>query len=142
MKEQINHLLEFNRLFHIEHPLKPQLADLKTQELRVKLLLEEIEEYQVANSSGNLVEVLDAITDMLYIVIGTAVQHGMQDVLEDAFSFVHSSNLSKLDENMKPIINGDSVYDPTRPLGKILKSKRFFPPTQRLELLLENQLNK
>jgi predicted HAD superfamily Cof-like phosphohydrolase len=137
MKEQINNLKEFNRLFCIEHPETPQLVDLKMQELRINLLLEEIEEYKVANSSGNMVEVLDALTDILYIAIGTVVQHGMHDIIESAFSFVHSSNLSKLDENMKPIINGNKVYDPTRPLGKVLKSDRFYPPTQRLELLLE-----
>lgn len=141
MREQINQLLEFNRLFKIEHPTKPQLVDLATQELRIKLLSEEIEEYKQANSSGDIVEVLDAITDMLYIVIGTAVQHGMQDVLEDAFSFVHSSNLSKLDENNEPIINGDKTYDPTRPLGKILKSKRFYPPTKQLDLLIASKID-
>lgn len=140
MREQINHLLEFNRLFRIEHPTTPQLVDLQTQELRCDLLTEELQEYKEANSSGNVVEVLDAITDMLYIVIGTAVQHGMQDVLEQAFSFVHSSNLSKLDENNEPIINGDKTYDPTRPLGKILKSNRFYPPTKQLDLLIESKL--
>lgn len=142
MKKQLNYLEEFNNSFNIEYPKTPLLIDLKTQELRSSLLEEEIKEYELANSSGNTLEVLDAITDMLYIVLGTAVQHGMQNVLEEAFLAVHQSNMSKLDENGKPVINGDKIYDPTRPIGKVLKSSRFTPPTKRLEELILQERKK
>lgn len=137
MKTQINNLIEFNKAFGIQYPEKPQLVDAKTQELRVNLLLEEIQEYRDANASGNIVEVLDAIGDCLYIIIGTAVQHGMQSILESAFSAIYSSNMSKLDSDGKPIINGDSIYDPRRPMGKVLKSDKFFPPTDMLDKLID-----
>jgi predicted HAD superfamily Cof-like phosphohydrolase len=137
MKTQINNLIEFNEAFGIDYYKKPTLVDAKTQELRVDLLLEEINEYKEANSSGNIVEVLDAIGDCLYIILGTAVQHGMHNIIEEAFRAIHSSNMSKLDENGKPIINGDNIYDPRRPIGKILKSDRFFPPTNTLDTLID-----
>ncbi len=137
MKTQINNLIEFNEAFGIEYPKRPNLVDAKTQELRVNLLIEEIQEYRDANASGNIVEVLDAIGDCLYIIIGTAVQHGMQNIVEEAFRAIHASNMSKLDENGKPIINGDQTYDPRRPMGKVLKSDRFFPPTNALDKLID-----
>ena len=136
MRKQINNLVEFNEAFGIEFPKSPLLIDAKTQELRVNLLLEELEEYRVANTKGDITEVLDAIGDMLYIVLGTAVQHGMQNILEDAFNIIHSSNMSKLDENKKPIINGDQHYDPRRPLGKVLKSDLYWSPTEKLDQLI------
>ena len=53
----------------------------------------------------------------------------MQHIIEDAFQEVQNSNMSKLDESGKPIINGENgVFDSSRPKGKILKSKNFFEP--------------
>jgi len=139
MRKEINNLIEFNEAFEIDFPKSPLLVDAKTQELRVNLLLEEVEEYRVANTKGDITEVLDAIGDMLYIVIGTAVQHGMQDILDDAFKVIHSSNMSKLDKNEKPIINGDEHYDPRIPIGKVLKSDMYWSPTKKLNQLIFKQ---
>ena len=139
MRREINNLIEFNEAFGIEFPNKPLLVDAKTQELRVNLLLEELEEYRVANTKGDITEVLDAIGDMLYIVIGTAVQHGMQNILEEAFRVIHTSNMSKLDEDKKPIINGDKHYDPRKPIGKVLKSDLYWAPTKKLDELICKQ---
>lgn len=139
MKREVNNLIEFNEVFGIDFPNKPLLVDAKTQELRVNLLLEELEEYRVANTKGDIVEVLDAIGDMLYVVIGTAVQHGMQDILEEAFRVIHSSNMSKLDEENRPIINGDKHYDPRKPIGKVLKSELYWAPTKKLDELICKQ---
>ena len=136
MRKEVNNLMEFNEAFGIQFPKSPLLVDAKTQELRVNLLLEELEEYRVANTKGDITEVLDAITDMLYIVLGTAVQHGMQDVIEQAFNIVHSSNMSKLDKDGKPIINGDKHYDPRIPIGKVMKSENYWSPTKKLNELL------
>jgi predicted HAD superfamily Cof-like phosphohydrolase len=139
MRREINNLIEFNEAFGIEFPSSPLLVDAKTQELRVNLLLEELEDYRVANTKGDIVEVLDAIGDMLYIVLGTAVQHGMQNILEEAFRVIHASNMSKLDEENKPIINGDKHYDPRKPIGKVLKSDLYWSPTKKLDELICKQ---
>lgn len=139
MRKEINNLIEFNEAFGIEFPNKPLLVDAKTQELRVNLLLEELEEYRVANTKGDITEVLDAIGDMLYIVLGTAVQHGMQDIIEKAFNIIHSSNMSKLDDDKKPIINGDKYYDPRKPIGKVLKSENYWSPTEKLDKLIDEK---
>lgn len=139
MRREINNLIEFNEAFGIEFPKSPLLVDAKTQELRVNLLREELEEYRVANAKGDITEVLDAIGDMLYIVLGTAVQHGMQNILEDAFRIIHSSNMSKLDEDRKPIINGDKHYDPRVPIGKVMKSGLYWSPKEKLDNLLDKQ---
>lgn len=136
MRKEINNLIEFNQAFGIEFPSSPLLVDAKTQELRVNLLLEELEEYRVANTKGDVVEVLDAIGDMLYIVLGTAVQHGMQDIIEEAFNVIHSSNMSKLDSDGKPIINGDKHYDPRIPIGKVMKGENYWKPTKKLNELI------
>jgi len=135
----VRKLIEFNEAFGIEFPKSPLLVSAKTQELRVNLLLEEIEEYRVANTKGDITEVLDAIGDMLYIVMGTAVQHGMQDIIEEAFRLIHSSNMSKLDRDGRPIINGDSHYDPRIPIGKVLKSDMYWSPTKKLDELICKQ---
>ena len=135
----VRKLIEFNEAFGIEFPKSPLLVSAKTQELRVNLLLEEIEEYRVANTKGDITEVLDAIGDMLYIVIGTAVQHGMQNILEEAFRVIHSSNMSKLDKDGRPIINGDTHYDPRIPIGKVLKSDMYWSPTKKLDELICKQ---
>jgi len=132
----VNNLIEFNEAFGIDFPKSPLLVDAKTQELRVNLLLEEVEEYRMANTKGDIAEVLDAIGDMLYIVIGTAVQHGMQNILEEAFRLIHSSNMSKLDRDGRPIINGDVHYDPRIPIGKVLKSDMYWSPTKKLNELI------
>ena len=135
----VRKLIEFNEAFGIEFPKSPLLVSAKTQELRVNLLLEEIEEYRVANTKGDITEVLDAIGDMLYIVMGTAVQHGMQDIIEEAFRLIHSSNMSKIDRDGRPIINGDAHYDPRIPIGKVLKSDMYWSPTKKLDELICKQ---
>jgi len=139
MRKEINNLIEFNEAFEIKFPSSPLLVDAKTQELRVNLLLEELEEYRVANTRGDITEVLDAIGDMLYIVIGTAVQHGMQNIVEEAFRIIHSSNMSKLDKDGRPIINGDQTYDGRKPIGKVLKSDMYWSPTEKLNNLICKQ---
>jgi predicted HAD superfamily Cof-like phosphohydrolase len=76
-------------------------------------------ELHEAWSNKDIVEVADAITDCLYILFGTAIEFGLQDKLEDFFDEVHGSNMSKLDENGKPIYRND---------GKVLKSEKYYKP--------------
>lgn len=105
--------------------------------LRLKLLEEEFDEYVgathdlIIGDAGKRraakIELLDALADMLYIIYGTA--DVLHLPLDEAFRRVHESNMSKLDEHGKPIVNGENgVLDTSRPLGKILKSSRYRPP--------------
>lgn len=128
MKKQINQVKEFNDAFKLPYSNSPVLIDLKMQELRVNLLKEEIEEYAVANSSGNLVEVADAAADILYLAFGLVIQHGLQDIIENVFDAVQASNMSKLGSDGHPIYRED---------GKVIKGPDFFTPTKTIELELE-----
>jgi len=89
---------------------------------------EENEEYLEAALTGDLVGIADAIVDMAYILLGTIRKHGLEEVFIPMFNEVHFSNMSKLDENGKPIINGEGIYDAQKPLGKVLKSHLYIKP--------------
>ena len=129
MQKQLNQLSKFQRAFNSTYNTSPTLLNEEDYVLRFKLLQEENEEYLEACRNNDKVEILDALTDQLYIVLGSIVSHGMQHIIEKAFSEVHNSNMSKLDNNGKPLINGeDDVWDESKPKGKILKSQNFFEP--------------
>ena len=87
--------------------------------LRISLLEEELEEYKLASAAGDIVAVADALTDLAYVLFGTYVTHGLQDAADALFDEVQRSNMSKLDENGRPIYRKD---------GKVLKSAQFSEP--------------
>ena len=129
MQKQLNQLSQFQRAFNSTYNTSPTLLNEEDYVLRFKLLQEENEEYLEACRNNDKVEILDALTDQLYIVLGSIVSHGMQHIIEKAFNEVQDSNMSKLDDEGLPIINGENgVWDESRPKGKILKSKNFFEP--------------
>lgn len=130
VKDMVNKLKEFQLAFNSHYSTEPTLLKhIEDCYLRYNLLKEENEEYLEACEQGDMVEILDAVVDQLFLVIGTAVSHGLQDVLEEAFNEVHASNMSKLDDDGQPIINGlNGMWDPSRPNGKVLKSKNYFEP--------------
>ena len=129
MQKQLNQLSKFQRAFNSTYNETPSLLEEEDYILRYKLLKEENEEYLEACVNDDKVEILDALTDQLYIVLGSIVSHGMQHIIEKAFDEVQDSNMSKLDDEGLPIINGENgVWDESRPKGKILKSKNFFEP--------------
>lgn len=122
MKRYLDKIKEFNKAFNVS------VDDIYSPpcDLRFELMKEENEEYIDAECIDDTV---DAIGDMLYILCGTIVHHGLEDKIENVFNEIHSSNMSKLDNNGKPIINGENgAYDPIKPLGKILKSNNFREP--------------
>ena len=80
---------------------------------------EENEEYLEATLNNDIVEVADALGDMLYVLCGTMIEHGMQDLMEEVFEEIHRSNMSKLDENGNPIYRED---------GKVIKGPNFSKP--------------
>ena len=119
---------EFMNAFGQEVVTKPDWPDAKTMELRMDLIEEEVEEFNQAycNATGSLVEVADALSDILYVVYGAGHAFGID--LDKCFSEVHRSNMSKLGNDGKPIYRED---------GKILKGENFIEPN--LEEVLNGQ---
>lgn len=126
MRKQIDHLTNFHRSFLDETEQIPTIPDEKQATLRYKLLKEENEEFLKACKEGNKVEILDALADCLYVILGTVHKCGMNNVIEEAFERVQRANMSKLDDNGLAIINGQNgVYEEDKPIGKFLKSKNY-----------------
>ena len=120
MKEQIKKVEQFANSFNIPVNEKPtEYIPLNRKVLRYDLMKEENEEYLEAAINNNKIGIADALGDMLYILCGTILEHGMQHKIEEVFKEIHLSNMSKLDENGNPIYRED---------GKILKGKNYFKP--------------
>jgi predicted HAD superfamily Cof-like phosphohydrolase len=120
MKKQLNHVEKFHDTFGIPNEYAPT-ATISNDliDLRFKLMAEENEEYLEAAKNGDLVEVADALGDMMYILCGTILSHGMQHKIEEVFEEIQRSNMSKLGEDGKPIYRED---------GKVLKGPNYFKP--------------
>ncbi len=120
MKDKINAVKEFHTAYKIGYRKTPK-ADLgkDKNELRFNLMQEENQEYLEAAKNNDLVEVADALGDMLYILCGTIIEHGMQDKIEEVFNEIQRSNMSKLGEDGQPIYRED---------GKVLKGPNYFKP--------------
>ena len=118
MKNKIKAVETFHNAFGITNRKKPQ-ADIPEIKLRFDLMDEENKEYLEAAKNNNLIEVADALGDMLYILCGTILAHGMQNKIEEIFNEIQKSNMSKLDANGKPIYRAD---------GKVMKGPNYFKP--------------
>jgi len=120
MKHKIAAVTEFHKAFGLGIKNTPT-ADLGMQKnlLRYKLMREENEEYLEAANNNDLVEVADALGDMLYILCGTIIEHGLQEKIEEVFEEIQRSNMSKLGADGKPIYRED---------GKVLKGPDYFQP--------------
>ena len=120
MKKQLNHVEKFHDTFGIPNEYAPKATITNDLiDLRFKLMAEENEEYLKAAKNGDLVEVADALGDMMYILCGTILSHGMQHKIEEVFEEIQRSNMSKLGEDGKPIYRED---------GKVLKGPNYFKP--------------
>jgi predicted HAD superfamily Cof-like phosphohydrolase len=120
LKDCISSVRSFHEAFLIDNEDAP-VASIGEKDylLRHRLMMEENDEYLEAAQQGDLVEVADALGDMLYILCGTILKHGMQHKIEAVFQEIQRSNMSKLDEDGNPIYRED---------GKILKSNQYFKP--------------
>ena len=107
----------FMKTFGQEVKTNPSLSTDKINELRINLINEELDELKVAMIKKDLVEIADALTDILYVTYGAGHAFGIN--LDKCFEEVQNSNMSKLDENGKPIYN-DS--------GKVMKGPNYFKP--------------
>lgn len=108
---------DFMEAFGQEVHCEPNWPDFSTRELRLDLIQEEFEELQEAIDNKDMVEIADALTDLLYVVYGAGHAFGMD--LDECFLEVHESNMSKLGPDGRAIRRED---------GKVMKSKNFFAP--------------
>lgn len=95
----------------------PTMPDRATRRLRYDLIAEELDELDDAMRKDDMVGIADALTDLLYVVYGAGHAYGIN--LDNCFRHIHASNMSKLDEDGKPIYRED---------GKVLKSDKYWPP--------------
>ena len=107
----------FMETFDQEVKNKPSFSTDKINNLRYALIKEELEELKIAMENKDLLEVADALTDILYVTYGAGHAFGIN--LDECFKEVQNSNMSKLDENGKPIYNE---------AGKVMKGQKYFKP--------------
>ena len=107
----------FMKTFGQEVKNKPSFSTDKINKLRIDLIKEELEELQEAMKNNDLLEVADALTDILYVTYGAGHAFGID--LDKCFEEVQNSNMSKLGENGKPIFNES---------GKVMKGPNYFKP--------------
>lgn len=120
IKNELNAVAKFHDAFGIESADSPSVnIPEQTIFLRYNLMKEENEEYLEAAQKNDLIEVADALGDMLYILCGTILSHGMQHKITDVFKEIQRSNMSKLGPDGKPIYRED---------GKVLKGPNYFKP--------------
>ena len=120
MKKQIDSVKQFHDTYKIGYKNEPTASiGSEKNKLRFKLMSEENEEYLVAANNNDMIEVADALGDMLYILCGTILEHGMQDIIEPIFDEIQKSNMSKLGDDGNPIFRDD---------GKVLKGPNYFKP--------------
>jgi predicted HAD superfamily Cof-like phosphohydrolase len=120
MQKQLNAVKLFHETYGlgVSSEMKADLGTLKN-ELRFNLMKEENEEYLEAVQNNDIIEIADALGDMLYILCGTILEHGLQHKIEAVFDEIQRSNMSKLGEDGKPIYRED---------GKVMKGPNYFKP--------------
>lgn len=120
MAEATEHVRRFHDAFGINNATEPTgtIGD-RDALLRYKLIREENEEYLEAALKGDLVEVADALGDILYILCGTLLKHGLENKIDEVFREIQRSNMSKLGADGKPIYRED---------GKVMKGPNYFKP--------------
>ena len=128
IRKPIQAVSEFHKAFGLSIENKPT-ANISSDisNLRYNLMKEENEEYLEATKKNDLVEIGDALGDMLYILCGTIIAHGFQDKIEEIYDEIQRSNMSKLGSDGKPIYRED---------GKVLKGPNYFKPD--IEKVLKN----
>ena len=107
----------FMKTFGQEVKTKPSFSSDKINKLRIDLIKEELDELQEAMKNNDLLEVADALTDILYVTYGAGHAFGID--LDNCFDEVQNSNMSKLGENGEPIYNES---------GKVMKGPNYFKP--------------
>ena len=112
-----NKVKTFMQTFGQEVKVKPSLSNEKINSLRYELIKEELEELKIAMENNDILEVADALTDILYVTYGAGHAFGID--LDKCFEEVQNSNMSKLGEDGEPIYNE---------FGKVMKGPKYFKP--------------
>ena len=108
---------DFMEAFGQRVEMEPTWPDFNTRELRLELIQEELDELSDAVADRDMIQIADALTDLLYVVYGAGHAFGLD--LDECFEEVHRSNMSKLGENGRPIHRED---------GKVMKGPGYFEP--------------
>ena len=108
---------DFMEAFGQKVEMEPTWPDFNTRELRLELIQEELDELSDAVADRDMIQIADALTDLLYVVYGAGHAFGLD--LDECFEEVHRSNMSKLGENGRPIHRED---------GKVMKGPGYFEP--------------
>ena len=119
MEKHINQVREFHITYGVPVNNSPQFPEYKRIKLRNNILYEEVAELEDALVRRDMTAVADAITDCLYVLIGTALELGIAEKIPACFDEVHRSNMSKLGDDGLPILRED---------GKVLKGPNYFKP--------------
>ncbi len=120
IKKELVDVTKFHNAFKIKVNENPTVEiDNALIELRYRLMQEENSEYLEAAKNKDLIEVADALGDMLYILCGTILTHGLQYKIEEVFNEIQRSNMSKIGKDGKPIYRND---------GKVMKGPNYFKP--------------
>lgn len=117
MINELEKVREFHEIFL--HPVSEEPTTSVNEILRYKLMSEENLEYLEAATNKDLVGIADALGDQLYILCGTILAHGMQDIITEVFDEIHDSNMTKLGADGKPVFRED---------GKITKGPLYIKP--------------
>ncbi len=120
MDKTLKAVQAFHEAFDLPVRDEADISDEKTNLLRINLLAEELEELKEALTDGDMVEVLDALTDLQYVLDGAYLSFGLHHVKQAAFDEVHRSNMSKLGADGKPVRRESD--------GKVLKGPDYFKP--------------
>jgi predicted HAD superfamily Cof-like phosphohydrolase len=116
IKKLVKSVRRFHEAAGIHHPYIPSIVEMSRRELRVELLNEEFNEYLRAEHKADVVEIADALGDMMYVIVGTALEYGID--LDKVIAEICRSNLSK-------VTDGEVKR---RDDGKILKPEAYSPP--------------
>lgn len=119
-KTTLEQVHEFHETYGAAIKSSPDISDKDLNDFRVRLLQEELDELKDALADGDIVETLDALTDLQYVLDGAFLSLGLHDVKDISFAEVHRSNMSKLGEDGKPILRESD--------GKVLKGPNYFKP--------------
>ena len=119
-RSTLDQVREFHETYGLPVKSSPDITDAKTNELRINLLAEELDELKEALAQNDIVETLDALIDLQYVLDGAFLSFGLHDVKDIAFAEVQRSNMSKLGPDGKPIRRESD--------GKVMKGPNFFEP--------------
>ncbi|MBC9247117.1 nucleoside triphosphate pyrophosphohydrolase family protein [Paracoccus sp. 11-3] len=118
LRDTLSIVREWHDAFDVPVQDAPAIPDARVQ-MRLAILEEEVAELRAAAEAGDMVEVLDALCDIQYVLDGTFLEFGLHGVKDQAMAEVHASNMSKLGADGRPVLRED---------GKVLKGPSFFPP--------------